>query len=58
MANEDLPEVGAVYTFKGETVTVVSLRKIGRGWSVYYDADAPSQRARLKDWIKHAKRVA
>lgn len=55
-----LPEVGDLYEYGGKQVKVVNVKKRGRGWQVYFSADPsePADRARLKDWLKSAKRVA
>lgn len=53
------PEVGDLYEYGGRQVKVVSVKKRGRGWQVYFEADGePADRARMKDWLKSAQRVA
>lgn len=59
MSEQNLPEVGDLYEFGGRQVKVASVNKRGRGWQVYFEADGePAGRARLKDWLKSAQRVA
>lgn len=57
MADQNLPEVGGEYVYKGVNVRIVGTRKIGRGHTVYYapvtaDDPAPFEATRLADWRK------
>lgn len=59
MAEQNLPEVGDLYDYGGRQVKVVNVRKRGRGWQVYFEAGSEqADRARLKDWLRSAQRVA
>lgn len=57
MSEVNLPQVGAYFTFEGQSVRITEIRKRGRGYQVAYTA-VPGERSggnvRLADWNKRA----